>query len=53
MCTYLCISLLEIGCTKWSIFADMCIFVLVVVGAGYPVATIKKTGKDKWTIFKH
>lgn len=53
MCTYLCITLLEIGCTKESIFADICLLLMFVVGIGKPVATIKKTGKDKWIIFKH
>lgn len=53
MCTYLCMILLGIGCTKWSIFADICLFILMAIGVGKPIATIKRTGKDKWTIFKH
>ena len=53
MCTYLCITLLGIGCTKASIFADICFIVMFVMGISKPVATIKKTGEDKWTIFKH
>lgn len=53
MCTYLCITLLEIGCTKWSIIADICFGIMMVLGVCKPMATIKKTGKDKWTIFRH
>ena len=52
MCTYLCIILLGIGCTKWSIIADFCFILMFVIGIGKPVLKIKKTGEDKWTVFK-